>query len=53
VPALTAVADSVSYGGPRGEVHMHARHLDQRVYLAEADALDFGVVAELSPGVGP
>ncbi|HWT22311.1 MAG TPA: substrate-binding domain-containing protein [Solirubrobacteraceae bacterium] len=49
VPALSQVADSVCYGGPRGEVHLHARHLDQRIYLAEAHALDFGVVAELSP----
>jgi hypothetical protein len=30
-------------------VRMRAQHLDQRVYLAEADALDFGVVAELAP----
>ena len=47
VPALRRVADSVSYGGPRGEVHMRDQHLDQRVYLAEADALDFAVVTEL------
>jgi len=39
----------VTYGGPRGEVHLSGQHLDQRVYLAEADALEFGVVAELSP----
>jgi urea transport system substrate-binding protein len=51
VPALCAVADSVSYAGPRGEVRMHRQHLDQRVYLAEADALEFGVVAELRRGV--
>jgi len=49
VPALRRVADSVIYGGPRGEVHLRGQHLDQRVYLAEADALEFGVVAELSP----
>jgi urea transport system substrate-binding protein len=49
VGALCAVADSVFYAGPRGEVRMRARHLDQRVYLAEADALDLGVVAELGP----
>jgi ABC-type branched-subunit amino acid transport system substrate-binding protein len=47
VPALCAVADSVGYTGPRGEVRMRAQHLDQRVYVAEADALDLGVVAEL------
>jgi hypothetical protein len=49
VQALCAVADAVSYSGPRGEVRMRAQHLDQRVYLAEADALDLGVVAELAP----
>jgi ABC-type branched-subunit amino acid transport system substrate-binding protein len=48
VPALRRVADSVSYGGPRGEVRLRGAHLDQRVYLAEADELDLGVVAELS-----
>jgi urea transport system substrate-binding protein len=48
VRALCGAADSVCYGGPRGEVHMRAQHLDQRIYLAEADALDFGVVAELA-----
>jgi urea transport system substrate-binding protein len=48
VPALRRVADSVTYAGPRGEVHLRDQHLDQRVYLAEADALDFGIVAEFS-----
>ena len=47
VGALCPVANSVFYGGPRGEVRMHSGHLDQRVYLAEADALELGVVAEL------
>lgn len=51
VRALCAVADSVLYAGPRGEVRMHQQHLDQRVYLAEADALDFSVIAELQPVV--
>jgi ABC-type branched-subunit amino acid transport system substrate-binding protein len=51
VQALCGVADAVSYTGPRGEVRLHAQHLDQRVYLAEADALDLGVVAELEPVV--
>jgi ABC-type branched-subunit amino acid transport system substrate-binding protein len=49
VDALCAVADRVSYGGPRGEVSLRDKHLDQRVYLAEADALDLGVVAEMQP----
>ena len=46
---LCAVADGVSYAGPRGEVGLRDQHLDQRVYLAEADALDLGVIAELQP----
>jgi ABC-type branched-subunit amino acid transport system substrate-binding protein len=49
VPALCQIADCVAYEGPRGEVQLRAHHLDQRIYLAEADALDFGVVAELQP----
>jgi urea transport system substrate-binding protein len=49
VPALCGVADTVRYAGPRGELSMRRQHLDQRVYLAEASALDFGVVAELTP----
>ena len=48
VPRMCSVADSVVYGGPRGEVRMRGHHLEQRVYLAEADALEFGVVAELA-----
>jgi urea transport system substrate-binding protein len=47
VASLCRVADSVVYAGPRGEVRMRSQHLDQRVYLAEADALDLGVIAEL------
>jgi urea transport system substrate-binding protein len=49
VDALCAAADHVSYAGPRGEVGLRDQHLDQRVYLAEADALDLGVIAELQP----
>lgn len=45
--AMCAVADSVSYEGPRGELHMRDRHLDQRVYLAEANDLEFDVIAQL------
>jgi urea transport system substrate-binding protein len=44
---MCAVADSVSYEGPRGELHMHDRHVDQRVYLAEANDLEFDVIAQL------
>jgi urea transport system substrate-binding protein len=42
------VADSVSYEGPRGELRMRDRHVDQRVYLAEASDLEFDVIAQLS-----
>lgn len=45
--ALEAVADSVSYAGPRGELRMRGRHVDQRVYLAEAHGLEFDVQAQL------
>jgi urea transport system substrate-binding protein len=47
VRRMTATAESLSYLGPRGEVHVHDRHLEQRVYLAEADDLHFDVVAQL------
>jgi urea transport system substrate-binding protein len=44
---MCAVADSVSYAGPRGELPMRAGHAQQRVYLAEADGLEFNVIAQL------
>jgi urea transport system substrate-binding protein len=47
VRKMTTAAESLSYAGPRGEVRMHERHLDQRVYLAEADNLQFDVLAQL------
>ncbi len=47
VMTVCRVADTVRYAGPRGELRLRGQHLDQRVYLAEADALDLGVVAEL------
>ena len=47
VRRMTATAEALSYAGPRGEVSMRARHLDQRVYLAEADDVSFDVVAQL------
>jgi urea transport system substrate-binding protein len=45
--AMSAVADTVSYEGPRGELRMSERHVDQRVYLAEANGLEFDVRAQL------
>lgn len=44
---MCAVADSVSYAGPRGELPMHDRHVDQRIYLAEASGVEFDVIAQL------
>lgn len=44
--AMCAVADSVSYDGPRGELQMRDRHVDQRVYLAEANDVEFDVIAQ-------
>jgi urea transport system substrate-binding protein len=48
VRAIGASAETVSYEGPRGRLWMRDRHLRQRIYLAEASALEFTVVAELS-----
>lgn len=45
--ALGAAAESVTYAGPRGELRLRDRHIEQRVYLAQADALRFDIVAEL------
>ena len=44
VPGLCSVADTVGYGGPRGEVHLQKCHLDQPIYLARADDLQFDVI---------
>jgi urea transport system substrate-binding protein len=45
--AMAAVADSTSYEGARGALSLHNRHVDQRVYLADARGLDFDVVTEV------
>jgi urea transport system substrate-binding protein len=47
VRAIGATAEAVSYEGPRGLLRMHRRHVRQRIYLAEAQGLEFDVVAEL------
>jgi urea transport system substrate-binding protein len=46
-PAVAAVADTVSYEGPRGVLQLRGGHVSQRIYLAEADALEFSVVTQL------
>jgi ABC-type branched-subunit amino acid transport system substrate-binding protein len=48
VRAIDARAEHVSYEGPRGLVHLRDRHVRQRIYLAEAHALEFSVITELS-----
>lgn len=50
VTAIGASADTVSYEGPRGLLHLRGGHVRQRIYLARAEGLDFDVVAELDPG---
>ncbi|MEU1513824.1 substrate-binding domain-containing protein [Streptomyces sp. NPDC005811] len=47
VSAISATAETVSYEGPRGLLHLRDRHVRQRIYLAEADGLDFNVLAQL------
>ncbi|MTE15525.1 substrate-binding domain-containing protein [Nocardia aurantiaca] len=41
-------AARVSYGGPRGEVRVRGTHTTQPVFLAEADIMDFTVLADLA-----
>ncbi len=44
---LRKAAPSVEYEGPRGDLALRSCHLRQRIYLAEADGLEFEVLAEL------
>ncbi|MFD4576378.1 substrate-binding domain-containing protein [Streptomyces sp. NPDC058417] len=47
VTAIGAKADTVSYEGPRGLLHLRGGHVRQRIYLARADGPDFDVLTEL------
>lgn len=47
VPRVCAAASGVSYTGPRGEVRLRGRHLQQQVYLAQASGLELDVLATL------
>lgn len=47
VGAVCAVADTVHYEGARGPVRLRHNHLEQPVYLARADGLEFDVIATL------
>ena len=49
VPDVCAVADTVSYEGARGFLHLNDHHLDQPVYLSVADGLEFNVLAQMAP----
>ncbi len=46
--AIERHAGQVSYRGPRGEVMVRGSHTTQPVYLADADALQFSVLTELT-----
>ena len=48
LPRMCDSANTVAYEGPRGVVRMRDNHLQQRVYLARADELEFSVLAELA-----
>jgi ABC-type branched-subunit amino acid transport system substrate-binding protein len=47
VEAMCAVGDSVAYEGPRGAVHLRDAHAEQRIYLADAEELQFRVITQL------
>jgi urea transport system substrate-binding protein len=47
VADIGASADSVSYEGPRGLLRLRGRHVKQRIYLAQADGVDFDVLTQL------
>jgi len=48
VARMCRVSDSVTYAGPRGELRLRDdRHVEQRVYLAQADGLELKVLSQL------
>ncbi|MEU4793015.1 substrate-binding domain-containing protein [Micromonospora tulbaghiae] len=47
VRAIETAADTVVYHGPRGRLQLRRRHVRQRIYLAQADGLDFTVLAQI------
>lgn len=51
VGALQAAASEVAYESPRGRVHLQGRHLQQEVYLAGADGVEFDVLCTLRQGL--
>lgn len=51
VGPLVRASESLTYEGPRGAVRVHDRHLQQRIYLARADGLEFDVLNEINGGI--
>ncbi|MFI6504194.1 substrate-binding domain-containing protein [Nonomuraea typhae] len=45
--SIRRAAEGLVYEGPRGTVRMRDRHLEQAVFLAEADGMDFHVLQQL------
>ncbi|MBW6436654.1 substrate-binding domain-containing protein [Actinoplanes hulinensis] len=45
--AIGANAESVCYEGPRGLLRLRQRHVNQRIYLAEARGVEFDVLTQL------
>ncbi|GLY01635.1 MULTISPECIES: substrate-binding domain-containing protein [Actinoplanes] len=46
--AIGANAESVCYEGPRGLLRLRRRHVNQRIYLAQARGVEFDVLTQLS-----
>lgn len=47
VADICATADGTSFYGARGELQLHDAHVDQPIYMAKADGLDFNVLAQI------
>lgn len=43
---LLAVAERLRYATPRGEVRLNSNHVEQPVYMAAADSVDFDVLVQ-------
>jgi ABC-type branched-subunit amino acid transport system substrate-binding protein len=44
---MARVSEGISYDSPRGSVRMRDRHLEQRIYLAVANGLEFEILTRL------
>jgi urea transport system substrate-binding protein len=47
LPSIGANAEAVSYEGPRGLLRLRRRHVNQRIYLAQARGVEFDVLTQL------